>query len=159
MKRKLITALSLVVAFTLLFSAQAGYASNNHYLKPPKPSPTTSPVTGPITGPVTSPVQFFTISGNVTDHIFKLFKKSYNRFIPEAGAIVKAKDIFTGHSATSTTDANGNYVINVGQKGHYHVWVKDGDAKFYAPPLHFVHLTENKPTKSNVNFQGHIFSF
>lgn len=163
MRRKLITALSLVFAFTLLFSAQAGYAFFDFYPKPPKPSPTTSPttgpVTGPVTGPITSPAAFFTISGNVTDHIVKLFKKSYNRFVPEAGVKVKAKDIFNGHSASATTDANGNYVINVGQKGYYKVTVVDGDAKFYTPPLHFVHLTNNKPTKSNVNFKGHIYSF
>lgn len=157
--QKIITALSFIIGFALIFSAQLSYASHNSYNKPPKPSPTTSPVTGPVTGPVTSPVSLFTISGNITNHITKLFKRSYNRYVPESGATVKAKDIFNGHSASATTDSNGNYVINLGQKGFYKVSVSDGDAKFYTPPLHFIHLTNHKPTKTNVNFKGHIYNF
>jgi hypothetical protein len=158
MVRKLVTALSLVIGFSLIFSAQLSYAGNNSHHNN-YPTPTTSPITTPVTGPVTSPVSLFTISGKVTDHIFGIFKKSKDRFMPEAGVKVKAKDIFNGHSASATTDGNGNYVINVGKKGFYKVTVVDGDAKYYLPPLHFVHLTDNKPTKSNIDFTGQIFKF
>lgn len=157
MRLKLITALSLVLVFTFLFSAQAGYA--NHLNPTPMTSPTTGPVTGPVTGPITGPSGLFTITGNVSDHITRLFKKSFNRIIPESGVTVNAKDIFNGNSASATTDANGNYIITLNQRGYYKVSVSDGDAKFYSPPLHFVHLTDKKKAKSGVNFKGYIFEF
>lgn len=159
MKQKLIAALSFVFAFTLIFSAQLSFANSNTHHNTPTPTPTTSPVTSPVTGPVTGPISIFAISGNVSSHVYKLFKKSMNRFLPESGAKVKAKDIFNGHSATATTDSNGNYVINVGQKGVYQVSVYDGDATFYTPPFHFVHLKDKKPTKSHIDFKGHIYNF
>lgn len=160
-RRKILTALSLVAAFTLVFSAQVSYANFNIFHHSPKPTmtPTTSPVTGPVTGPITSPAKLFTISGNVSYHVWGLFKRGASRLMPASGVTVKAKGLFNGSSATATTDSNGNYVITTNDKGHYRVTVSGGNGKHYMPPLHFVQLTEKKPTKTKVNFTGHTFKF
>jgi hypothetical protein len=54
------------------------------------------------------------------------------------------------------TDADGNYTLLPSKKGLYKVSVWGGDAKFYSPPVRFVH--DNKPEgKSHVNFEGFIW--
>lgn len=155
MRQKIIIALTLLVVFSFVFSSQLSQVASAHH---PFPTPTTGPVTGPVTGPITSPVGLFKISGHVKNHIIWLWRHGAARFLPAANVHVKAVDIFNHHTATTMTDADGNYTLLPGQKGFYKVTVWGGDAKFYTPPVHFVN--DNKPEgKSHVNFQGHIFRF
>src|SRR5437870_5727350 len=155
MRQKIITALALFFAFSLLFSAQLtniASANHDHHMPPP----TTSPVTGPVTGPITSPVSLFKISGHVKDHILWLWRRGAARFFPAVGVHVKAVDIFNHHTVTTTTDADGNYTLMPGKAGFYQVTVWGGDAKFYVPPVQFVN--DKKPHgKNHVDFEGTIF--
>ncbi len=155
MRKKIITAISLFFVFSLLFSAQ--FTQTAQALEPIT-SPVTNPVTGPITGPITGPSSFFTISGKVTYHLLGLFRRGAERFMPAPGVLVKAVDVFSQHTATATTDANGNYTITPGKSGLYKVSASGGEASFYVPPIQFVN--DNKPAgKKNVNFQGVLFKF
>lgn len=165
MRFKFISALSIVIAFSVLFSSQlinlasAHSTNNNTPITNPVTNPITTPVTGPVTGPITSPVSIFRISGQIAYHILGIFKKSAERFYPASGVTVKVKDIFNGHSATAVTDSNGNYVVDAGQAGFYNITVSGGKARFYTPPVAFVQLTKKNPEKKHLNFQGIILKF
>jgi hypothetical protein len=164
MRQKFITALSLFFVLSLLFTVQTSFTAqafaheNNNHITP-TPYPVTNPVTGPVTGPITGPVSnLFAISGNVSYHIFGLFKRGIGRFAPAAGVIIKACDIFTNHTVTTTTDKDGNYTLNPGKAGLYKVTASGGEASFYAPPVQVIN--DKKPAGvQHVNFQGIMFKF
>lgn len=157
MRRKILLALSLFFVLTLLFSAQFTHTVQAEEGNP-LTTPVTNPVTGPVTGPVTSPAALFTISGNVTYRFWHLFKHGMERIMPAAGVTVKAVSLWGHTTVTTTTDANGHYVLNPGKKGLYRVTVSGGKAQMYAP---FFRVVEDKRPRGvhDVDFQGVLFNF
>lgn len=138
MRQKIITALSLVIVFAVIFSAQLSH---------------TAYATTKNGNPVTSPVTFFQISGKVTYKFFKLFGGGSNQ--NAAGVEVEAKNVFTNDVYETTTDANGNYVIPVQEKGVFLVGPTEGNTDVWVPALKPVHAN-NPGSKTGVNFQGFI---
>jgi hypothetical protein len=141
MRQKLITALSLVTAFAVIFSAQLA----------------TSAAADTKNGsPLTSPVTFFKISGDVTYKFFKFFSNNGQRFAPAEGVTVEARNIFTNDVYITTTDEDGEYSFSIQEKGMYLVSPSDDDeAEFFAPPIK--HVNANKAgSKNNVDFQGFV---
>jgi hypothetical protein len=140
MRRKLITALSLVTAFAVVFSAQLA----------------TSAAADTKNGsPLTSPVTFFRISGDVTYKMFKFFSNNGQRFVPAEGVTVEARNIFTNDVYTTTTDKNGDYTFSLEEKGMYLVSPSDDEADVFAPSIRPV--PANKAgVKNNVNFHGMV---
>lgn len=140
MRQKYITALSLVIAFAVIFSAQLA---------------TTASAETKNGNPLTSPVTFFKISGTVTYKFFKFFSNNGQRFTPADDVTVEARNIFTNNVYATTTDSNGKYTLTVDEKGVYLVSPTGGDTDVYTPALKAVHAT--KPgAANNVNFTGLI---
>lgn len=141
MRQKLITALSLVTAFSIVFGAQlATSAAADHKNGQP----------------LTSPVTFYRISGDVSYKFFKFFSNNGQRFVPAEGVTVEARNVFTNDVYTTTTDEDGDYSFSLEEKGMYLVSPIDEEADFFAPALR--HVNVNKPgTKNNVDFNGIVF--
>lgn len=140
MRQKLITALSLVIVFSVVFSTQLA---------------TTASAYPQTVNPVTSPVTFFKITGNVTYKFFKFFRHNGQRFAPAPGVTITAENIFTKHKVQTTTDASGKYTLGLNEKGIYLVSPSGGDTSTYLQPLQVVHANKSGE-KNNVNFTGLI---
>ena len=143
MRQKLITALSLVVAFAIVFSSQISTTASAH----PKPSK-------PVTSPITLPVTFFKVTGKITYKFFNFFKHSAQRFAPASGVTVTAENVFTREKVTTTTDSSGNYMLGLKEKGIYLVTPSGGQTSTYVKPLEVVKAEKKSGTKNNVNFTG-----
>ncbi len=138
MRQKCITALSLLIVFTVVFSTQvASTASANHENG----------------SPITSPVTFFKVSGNVTYKFFKLFTNNGQRFAPAPGVTMTAENVFTKEKVQTTTDTNGNYTLNLYEKGVYLVGPSGGNTNTYVSPLQVIHANKSG-MKNNVTFHG-----
>jgi hypothetical protein len=138
MRQKYITALSLVVAFAVIFGTQVATSASANTKNG---------------SPLTSPVTFFKISGNVTYKFFKFFSNNGQRFAPATGVTVTAENVFNKNKYQTTTDLNGNYTLPVEEKGVYLVGPSGGNTNVYTPALQVVHANK-AGVKSNVNFHG-----
>lgn len=138
MRQKFITALSLVILFAVIFSAQLSH---------------TSYAATKNGNPVTSPVTFFQISGKVTYKFFKFFRGNTNQ--NASNVTVEVKNVFTNDVYETTTDGNGNYSLNVEEKGVFLVGPTEGNTDVWVPALKPVHVN-NPGSRSGVNFQGFI---
>jgi len=143
MKLRLALATLLIAFFTVTLFGQATVASANHNVL--------NAVSAPITGPVS---QFATsITGKVTLRYLGWFRGINNndRIKPAPNVTIEARNIYTNEKFVTTTDVNGNYILNA-KSGSYLVSAKQNKVNF-VPGVKFVKLPEGK-TKSNVNFQG-----
>lgn len=138
MRQKYITALSLVVAFAVTFSAQIA---------------TSASADTKNGSPLTSPVTFFKISGDVTYKFFKFFSNNGQRFAPAEDVTIEARNIFTNTVYETTTDDEGNYEISVEEKGVYLVSPTDAETDVFAPAIKAVHANKTG-ARNNVNFTG-----
>ncbi len=141
MRRKIITVLSLLIFFTLVFGAQiastvSAQTKDGH--------------------PITSPITFFKISGNVTYKVFRNFAHGFERFMPAANVKITAEDVFTHTKYETTTDVNGNYTISTDGKGFFLVTPSGGDTSTYIPAMRVV-PANNAGSKNNVSFHGFVF--
>lgn len=140
MRRKLITAISLLTAFSIIFGAQLATSAAADY-KNGKP--------------LTSPVTFYKISGDVSYKFLKFFHKNSSRFVPAEGVTIEARNIFTNDVYITTTNKDGEYSLSLQEKGMYLVEPSDGKADFFSPTLRQVQV-HKQGSKNNVDFTGVI---
>lgn len=138
MKQKFVTALSLVIAFAVVFSVQLASTAQADY-KNGKP--------------LTSPVTFFKISGDVTYKFFKFFSNNGQRFVPADDVTVTAKNVVTGDTYVTETNAQGEYSFSIAEKGVYLVTPSEGDTNVFAPAVKAVQVNKTG-SKNNVDFTG-----
>jgi hypothetical protein len=139
MRQKLITALSLLIVFSVLFGTQIAATASAETKNG---------------NPLTSPISFFQINGNISNRFFKFFSGS-NSTHPAANVVVNAENILTHDVYSTTTDGNGNYTIVTEEKGLFFVKPQGGIASFYVPPVKPVNV-KNPGSINNINFQGYV---
>jgi hypothetical protein len=139
-RRKLITALSLLLVFSVLFGTQIAATASANTNK---------------NHPLTSPITFFQITGKVTYKFFKFFSGS-NSISNAPGVKVEAENIFDHHKFQTNTDGNGNYVLPINETGVYLVKPSGGNTNIYVPPLRAVKVNDMSSSANNIDFQGLI---
>ena len=132
--------------FSIILIVQVAYAKDFDKI------PLTGPLTNPITIPITSPLF---ITGNVTIHKLGRLFDNFLRFVPGVGITITATDLLHRTISTSTTtDANGHYILPVPKNSLYTVIAHDTKGTFFVPPVHVVHVKNNNP---KADFQGLTF--
>jgi hypothetical protein len=148
-----ILSITLLVVFSLLIVAQLSGSRSYAQLEPVTSStPTLTPTTSPSLTP--TPVTFANLVGKVTYKQLGRLLGNAQRIIPAQNVVVKVRGFFNKNlKFQTTTDANGNYSLNV-PEGKYEVRISGGTTGFWIPPFRFVSVKNNAKT---ANFQGLLF--
>ena len=142
MRVKLSIALSLVLLFGIIFSAQVTREVEASSL--------------PLTSPITAPLSSFRISGHVTLHILRRFRV-LSRFLPAEDVKIRVINKFSGEKFTTKTDTKGDYFVDTNKRGFYEVEVASRQHNaFFVPPVKFVKV-KDPSGKSGIDFRGLIF--
>ena len=138
MRQKIITALSLVILFSVVFGAQLA---------------TTASAETKNGNPLSAPLTFFRMTGSITYKSLTFFRHGAQRLAPATDVTVTAENIFTHDIYTTTTDSDGHYTLDVEEKGLFLVRPSSDTTSAWVPPLQTVRALHSQ-TKHGIDFQG-----
>lgn len=141
MPKKFLLSLVLVVVLSLPIFSQVSRVSAQE---------------APITSSITNPITFFNLTGTITyKRLGFFFRNVTNRILPADNVKVTVTGFFDkSQRFQTTTDANGNYSINL-PTGLYTIKTNGGRTNFFSPPLRVMRVKTN--ATSTANFQGFLF--